>query len=462
MRWQRADAPREPSERTAPRTAVLAAPLVLVSIFSLVVRSADSSNGFHLDQDRVLEALKERIDASTPPVVVGEAVLEAPELREVHETVRRGDTFSRILHRVAIISAEEVSRWLAASREHPSLSRLQPDHQFTFLVPSGTDRLAGLQYEISPSRMLVMREEGDGIVSHVERLPEMVDVHVASGTIDSSLYAAAIRNGVPDSVVSAIVDIFGWDIDFTSDLRKGDRFRVAYEEYHDGKGNRTQDGRVLAVELDARRAQLRAVYFEMGADGGNYYSPDGRPFGRNFLRYPLEFSRISSHFSQSRFHPVLGIRRPHLGVDFAAPMGTAVRSIGAGRVTYAGWKGANGRFVKIDHGNGIESSYSHLKSIARGIRKGGRVRMGQVVGAVGASGLATGPHLHFALYRNGIYVNPMSVKLPASPPLADRHMADFERARDELLQQLAAIDPSEDSGITRVARIGAARSTASN
>jgi murein DD-endopeptidase MepM/ murein hydrolase activator NlpD len=290
---------------------------------------------------------------------------------------------------------------------------------------------------VSPGATLVMREEGERIVSSVERLPRMVDVRVVSGTIETSLYAAAVKNGVPEHVVSAIADILGWDIDFATALRRGDSFRVAYEDVHDGNGGRMPEGKVLAVELDAEKAFLRAVYYEAGDGGGHYYSPDGHPFGRTFLRYPVEFTRISSQFSHSRFHPVLRVRRPHLGVDFAAPMGTPVRSIAAGKVRYAGWKGANGRFVKIDHGDGLESSYSHLKRIAPGVRPGARIHMGQVIGAVGATGLATGPHLHFALYRNGVYVNPMRAALPAPPPLSAELMAGFERARDELLAQLA-------------------------
>jgi murein DD-endopeptidase MepM/ murein hydrolase activator NlpD len=431
-RRETTDAPLERSAGGRSPAAVLSVPLVALALFSAVVRSADSSSSFQIDHVAVLRDLKEQIEHATPPTVTG-----PPSLREVREAVRKGDTFGHVLRRIAILGDGEVSRWLAASREHPSLSRLQPDHSFTFLVPSGTDRLAGLQYELSAESLLVMREESGEIVAHVERLPRMLDVRVARGTIDTNLYSAAVRAGVPETIISSMVDIFGWDVDFTTDLRSGDSFRISYEEYHDGNGGRIEGGRVLAAELVSAGRSLRAVFFEADDDGGNYYDPQGRPFGRAFLRYPLEFSRITSQFTTSRFHPVLRVRRPHLGVDFAAPIGTPVRAIGGGTVAYAGWKGGSGRFVKIDHGSGLESSYSHLKGIARGLRPGTRVQLGQVVGTVGASGLATGPHLHFALYRNGIYVNPMAVRLPTSPPLAGRYRLEFERARDELLAGLA-------------------------
>ncbi|MGH7818145.1 MAG: M23 family metallopeptidase [Candidatus Binatia bacterium] len=448
MRRETKDAPAERNTRGRSPAAVLSVPIVFLALFSAIVRSADSSSSFRIDHSQVLEGLKARIDESTPPTAV-----VAPELREVREVVRRGDTFGHVLRRVAIIADAETSRWLAAGRRYPSLSRLQPDHVFTFLVPSGTDRLAGLQYEISADSMLVMREDGDRIVADVERLPRMLDVRVASGTIETNLYAAAIRRGVPDSVISAIVDIFSWDIDFTSDLRSGDTFRVAWEETHDGSGGRVERGRVLAAEVGSRNRFLQAVYFEAADEGGNYYDTTGRPLGRAFLRYPLEFTRISSQFTSSRFHPVLGVRRPHLGVDFAAPIGTPVRAIGSGRARYAGWKGGSGRFVKIDHGSGLESSYSHLKSIGRGLRAGARVQMGEVIGTVGASGLATGPHLHFALYRKGVYVNPMKVQLPTSPPLPARHRTEFERARDELLGRLASVASEAALEPTRLASV---------
>ena len=451
-------------DQTAEAPAALGlAPLVALGLFSLAVRSADSSAAFRVDQDRVLEALKRRIAEASTQAVGDTEVLDvpAPEVdehaappaaaapyREVHETVRRGDTFGGILRRIGV-SSREVSRWSAASRRHVSLTRLVPGHAFTFLVPSGTDELAGLQYEISAESVLVMRADGEEVVAQVERVPRMTATRVASGIIDSNLYASASRAGVPDSVISGLVDIFGWDVDFSSDVQAGDSFRVAFEESRDIAGGRAEGGRVIAAELTVRGKRWDAVFFEADDDGGNYYSSDGRPLGRSFLRYPVEYTRISSQFTTSRFHPVLRRRRPHLGVDFAAPIGTPVRAIAGGRVEAAGWKGGSGRYIKISHGSGIDSSYSHLHSIDSDVRPGARVQIGQVIGTVGASGLATGPHLHFALYRDGTYVNPMSVKLPAAPPLDERYMPDFARVRTERLAQLARapLEPAPGAAI---------------
>ena len=426
------------------RLALLFAPFALLALALIAVKSADSSSSFQVDNRRVLEDLKRQIATATvdaPPSAAQdaqsfEAAPATTELRDVREVVRRGDTLGGILRRVGI-SADEVTRWSETTHRHVSLGRLQAGHHFTFLLPSGTDRLAGLQYELTPESTLVMREDGDDITAQVERLPRMADTRVVSGTIESSLYAAAIRRGVPDPVISAMVDVFGWEIDFSSDLQAGDSFRVVYEERRDVDGQ-IQGGRVLAAEIVVGGKRWDAVYFEADDDGGDYYTMEGRSFGRSFLRYPLEFTRITSQFTSSRFHPLLGVSRPHLGVDFAAPMGTPVRAIASGRVAYAGWQGGSGRHIMIDHGSGVESCYSHLQAITGSVRVGGHVRVGQVIGRVGASGLATGPHLHFALWRNGVYVNPMTVKLPASPPLPAHYMSEFARVRDGVMQQLAS------------------------
>lgn len=458
MRRTRENALPERTGEADLRVALLCAPFVFLFVVLLAVKSAHSSSVFRIDNEIILQNLKAQIAAaaasSRPTELVtssGMASRALPtELREVREVVRRGDTLGGVLRRVGL-SSSEVTRWSETAHRHVSLSRLQAGHRFTFLVPSGTDRLAGLQYEVSPESTLVMREDGSDITAQLERLPRSTEVRVVSGTIESSLYAAATRRGVPDSVISGMVDIFGWEVDFSSDLQEGDTFRIAYEATRDLDGTVT-GGRIVAAELETGGRNLEAVYFEADDDGGGYYTPEGRSFGRAFLKYPVEFTKITSQFASSRFHPLLGIHRPHLGVDFAAPIGTPVRAIATGRVEYAGWKGGSGRFIKIDHGSGLESSYSHLHSIVSDVRNGSRVQVGQVIGYVGASGLATGPHLHFALYREGVYVNPMTVKLPAAPPLPSKYMAEFAEVRDQVLQQLASAPLDGAPGEVRVSR----------
>ncbi|MGH7804240.1 MAG: M23 family metallopeptidase, partial [Candidatus Binatia bacterium] len=436
----------EQFERDGSRALLTIAPLFFLAVFSLLVRNADSSSAFRLDQSWVLDRLKREVLreeelARAPEVVIEDAGI-APkiellpaEIREVREVVRRGDTFGGILKRLGIDSGE-VTRWSAAAREYASLADLKPGNNFTFLLPSGTSRLAGLQYELDIDSALVMREVGDEVSAAVERLPSTVDVLAVAAEIQTTLYGAAVDAGVPDEIVSQVVDVFGWEVDFDSELRAGDTFRIAYEEQRGPSGKRI-GGRLLAAEITSGARTWQAFRFQSADDGGKYYTADGRPYGRAFLRYPVEFSRITSQFSKSRFHPILRVRRPHYGVDFAAASGTPVRSIGAGRVVSAGWNGGHGRFVKVRHGDGVESSYSHLRSIGRGIRRGVRIELGDVVGTVGATGLATGPHLHFAMWKNGAYVDPNSVKLPVAPVIKRRHREAFEDARSMLLTQLA-------------------------
>lgn len=448
MRWPWERLLEEQLEHSVSRTLLVAAPILFLSLFTLLVRSADSSSQFHIDQSAVLERLRtelrEELVALYPDPELEIEIEPVPddlaglELREVRETVRRGDTFGGLLRRLGIDSSE-VTRWTAAAKEHASLAKLHPGNEFTFLLPSGTPRLAGLTYELTIDSTLVMREDGDEITARVERLPRMVDVLAVGGEVRSSLYGAAVEAGVPEEVVSQFVDVLGWDVDFSSELQRGDAFRIAYEEERTTTGKRI-GGRLLAAELQTGGKSLQAFRFHVEDDGGKFYTPEGQPYGRAFLRYPVEFARISSTFSTRRFHPILRIHRPHYGVDFAAAIGTPVRSIGPGTVVSAGWKGGNGRYVKIRHGGGIESSYSHLHSIARGIRRGARVDMGRTIGTVGATGLATGPHLHFAMWKDGSYVNPTKVDLPMQPPLEGELLRAFEHERDDFREQLARVE----------------------
>ncbi len=420
--------------------------LALATIWS-VAGSAESSAVLKIDQRATLERLRRdiaRVESGAGDFGLGSSlsesesvtsVLPGAEIREVNEIVKSGDTLPAIFHRLGLADGD-VTRWMTAAKRHRSLVDLEPAHSLAFLLPRGTDRLAALQYEIADDAVLVLREDHGAITGHVERLPLTPVVQVVAGTIESSFYASARRAGVPDSVISRFVDIFGWDMDFRSDVRRGDSFRISYEAEDPSAKPPAATRRIFAAELTAQGRAWRAVRFEAEDESPRYYSPEGRPYGRAFLRYPLEFSRISSIFTDARMHPVLGVVRPHHGVDFAAPIGTPIRAIGAGTVSMAQWDGGFGRTVRIDHGVGLSSQYSHMSKIAQGIHAGARVKAGQVIGTVGATGLATGPHCHFALWRNGTYIDPLTAKLPASPPLDQRFFAEFTRTRDERLAEL--------------------------
>ena len=257
---------------------------------------------------------------------------------------------------------------------------------------------------------------------------------VKSAEIRSSLFGAADAAGIPDSVAIQLADIFGGDIDFYRDLRKGDRFSVVYE-MHYLLGRAVRSGRVVAAEFVNKGKSFRAVYYVDAHGRGGYYAPDGQSLRKAFLRAPLEFSRISSRFGM-RKHPFLHSWRKHTGVDYAAPQGTRVRATGDGVVAFAGRKGGYGNAIILRHNGRYSTLYGHLRGFARGIHRGVRVEQGDIIGYVGQTGWATGPHLHYEFRIAGVARNPLAVSLPTAVPVASRELPAFRRYAEPLVAQL--------------------------
>jgi murein DD-endopeptidase MepM/ murein hydrolase activator NlpD len=280
---------------------------------------------------------------------------------------------------------------------------------------------------------VIQRTGGSFEAQIVERELDTRKIH-ANGVIDSSLFLAAADAGVSDRTIMNLAGIFAWDIDFVLDIRKGDSFTVIFEEIlRDGK--RVAEGEILAAEFVNQGERFRAVRFETPEGRADYFTPDGRSVRKAFVRAPLSFSRISSNFNPRRKHPKLNTIRAHKGVDYAAPSGTPVKSAGDGKIVFRGRKGGYGNAVIVQHGGNITTLYAHLSKFARS-RSGSRVRQGQVIGYVGATGLATGPHLHYEYRRNGVHLNPRTVKLPDAEPLDSTYQGDFESVANPLLEQL--------------------------
>ncbi len=236
--------------------------------------------------------------------------------------------------------------------------------------------------------------------------------------------------GLPAEVASELVDIFGWDIDVGANLNPGDEFRIIYENMWETGKSAPSPGKNLGAEIVTHGVPFTAVLFE-GDDGcraGGYYAPDGRALSRDFLRYPVEFREISSEFSASRYHPILHRWRPHKGVDLAAPRGTPVRAVADGWVKIAGWMGGLGRAVSLEHVGDRVTTYGHLSDIAPGIQEGASVEQGQVIGYVGSTGLATGPHLHYEVEEGGVALDPMIFEVEPDDPVADQSAAEIRRA----------------------------------
>jgi murein DD-endopeptidase MepM/ murein hydrolase activator NlpD len=261
-----------------------------------------------------------------------------------------------------------------------------------------------------------------------------------AGVVASTLYEAVEALGEDAELANDFAEIFAWDVDFSRSVRPGDEFSILYERLflagEDGTESYVRPGRILAARYANGLHQYSAVYFEHEEGRGGYYRPDGSSVERQILRAPLNYRRISSRFSHSRLHPILKVRRPHLGIDYVAASGTPVWSVADGTVIFRGVSGANGRLVKVRHANGYVSYYGHLSRFPAGMKVGQRVRQKEVIGYVGSSGRVTGPHLHFQLMRYGKYVDPSEVRTPAGDPIPPSARPMFASLRDELLEEL--------------------------
>lgn len=356
---------------------------------------------------------------------------------QIRHVIASGDTFAGIL-RERGLGETEARAWEKAAASAYDVTRLQP-RRTVVLTMTRTGSLTACDYEIDKYALLSLRLVHGQIQARLKAMPQLAAVRGVVGRVESSLATSAAAAGVPAPMVSELADVFGWDVDLQNDVHAGDEFRVVYAELRDVDNGARRPGDILAAEITTGGKTRTAIRFENDKGESEYYDADGHPLGRSFLRYPLDFVSVTSQFSDSRMHPLLKRRVPHLGVDFAAPIGTPVRAVADGVVTFAGYASGYGNQVGIEHEAPYGSSYSHLRRIARGIRLGSEVRKGQVIGYVGRSGLATGPHLHFMLFRDGVYVNPLAAKLPADEKLSGTRLAQFSVVCHELLSRLAAL-----------------------
>jgi murein DD-endopeptidase MepM/ murein hydrolase activator NlpD len=380
-------------------------------------------------QAEVEEALQEETAAAVGEEPAPQAEAHAPgEWQEVQ--VRRGDTLSAIFSRLEVHS--QLNPILSLGEDVAMLRSIHPGE--TIRARKHEGQLRELVYE--PNRTLrlhVMRGESGYEARVVEREME-IRVTQGTGTVQSSLFQAGLEAGMSDRLIMTMANIFGWDIDFALDLREGDYFTVIYEQlYQDGEFVR--DGAILAAEFVNRGTSFQALRYTTPDGHTDYYSPDGRSMRKAFLRTPVEFARISSRFGTRR-HPVLHTMRQHRGVDYAAPTGTPIRASGDGRIVHRGTRGGYGKTIVIQHGQQYRTLYAHMNGYARNTAVGSRVRQGQVIGYVGATGMATGPHLHYEFLVNGVHRDPLTVRLPDADPLPEEYLSDFKARTGPLLSQM--------------------------
>jgi murein DD-endopeptidase MepM/ murein hydrolase activator NlpD len=332
------------------------------------------------------------------------------------EQFQRGDTVAAFLSRLGI--AETQLQRLSRVR---ALQQLRPGWHVRAEVNADGAPLA-LSFLTGRDTLVQIAPEGEGYRVTDERAALYTQIAMKASIVRSSLFAATDDAGIPDSIAMQVADIFGGDIDFHRDLRKGDRFSVVYELHHLA-GRPVRAGRVLAAEFTNHGKTYRAVHF-----GSGYYAPDGKNLRKAFLRSPLEFSRVSSGFGM-RLHPLFRTKLVHRGIDYAAPTGTRVRAIGDGVVEYAGPKGGYGNVVILRHQGQYSTLYAHLSRFAGGLRRGARVAQNDTIGFVGQTGWATGPHLHYEFLVAGQQRNPLSLAMPAALPVAPHELPAFhERA----------------------------------
>jgi murein DD-endopeptidase MepM/ murein hydrolase activator NlpD len=356
-----------------------------------------------------------------------------PTLSTTRYQVHRGETLTSILRGYGL-RTREITQWDAALQRAAGKIALTPGRILALEFKS-PGQLASLSYAVDNQTRAIVERSGRSLRGRTEPLVVKVSVAGAQGVIEKNFHLAALQAGIPDRVISQMADILGWEFDFRH-VRRGDRFRVVYERRVSADGRVLPPGKVLAAEIRSSRKTVQAFYYDDNGDP-TYVDARGVALTQSFLRYPVAFTQISSVFSNQRFHPILKTNRPHNGVDFAAPPGTPVRAAGDGVVSWAGRNGEFGNHVAIDHGEGMVTTYSHLRGIASGLRPGMHVRQGQVIGYVGQTGLATGPHLHFALFRNQQYMNPLTARVTLCRSVRDP--SRFQLAKQTLLTQLANV-----------------------
>lgn len=370
-------------------------------------------------------------DHSVSPLIQPALMTDEPQLQPVK--VKNGDSLALILDRLGV-SPRQVYDLVSVGEETDPLKRLHPGDILNVNVDENGE-LKQLRYELDHERTLDVRNSLGGFDALIIYHDLEQRVKTSTGVIQSSLFAAGKQAGLSTNLTMALASIFGWDIDFVLDIRTGDRFTVLYEEiYRDGE--KIRDGDIIAAEFINQGKVHRALRYTDADNRSAYYTPEGRSLRSTFLRTPIEFARVSSRFNLKRKHPVLNRIRAHKGVDYAAPPGTAIRATADGKITFRGAKGGYGNTVVLQHGSKYTTLYAHMSNFKKGVTSGKTVKQGDVIGYVGSTGLATGPHLHYEFRVDGVHRNPLTVELPTAAPIKQAYLTDFQDKTQPLMAKL--------------------------
>ena len=368
-------------------------------------------------------------------------ILDVPEYDDAQtwhrHTVRKGQSLARIFSKFDI--PQKTYKSLVNNSVGKNLLGLHPGQILKFRFANG--QLSNLEFIADESYRISATRQGEGFAFDEHRREYEKHTRYASTQIDSSLFVSAQKAGVSNKITMELAKLFAWDIDFSLDIRKGDKFSVVYETLH-LNGQKVKDGNIIAAEFINNGKTYRALRYTAPDGQVSYYSPDGINLRKTFLRSPVDFTRISSHFG-TRKHPVLNRIRAHKGVDYAAPLCTPVRSTAHGKIIFQGKQGGFGKVIVVQHQNGYRTLYAHLDRYRSKYGLNTEVQQGEVIGYVGASGLATGPHLHYEFLVNGRHRNPLNIKFPASTPIEKQYLADFKLTSVPLMAMLDMVSNSQ-------------------
>jgi murein DD-endopeptidase MepM/ murein hydrolase activator NlpD len=371
------------------------------------------------------------------------------ERREyVVQRTKAGDTLHELLSRFGLSTSEKQLWTRSIQRDIGTRGLLPAGKEVHFYFTKSTPgqrqapQLKAMEVDLSDAATLAWEKGIRGILFQKREKPYDVELKTVSASVENSLFEDGQKAGIIPALLSQLADIFAWDIDLERGIGQGDTVKILYEQRSRKSQEKKTALRILAAELISAGEKFTAIYFEKQKGQGNYYNLEGRSLARSFLRFPLEFTNITSQFAHARFHPILRVNVPHTGVDFAAKRGTPVRAVGDGVITLADWNGVYGKMVEIQHDSTYTTRYAHLEGFAEGIREGTAITKGQVIGYVGSTGRATGPHLHFELYKDQQYVDPFSVNFPAEDLIEPALQKLFDNQKEIFLVELTTAPQS--------------------
>ena len=419
---------------------------ILIALSFLIFISAAQAPEFNIS--KVFSKFKPtKVPAEQPTVPAAKVKMPAPivygiptdSLEIVADVVERGESLSAILAAYNI-SPTTIHNLAQKAKAIFNVKRIQPNRNYMLLHATDSAQTAQyFIYEPNEREYIIYDLRGELAVTRHKREMVVVERELA-GEVKGSLYESVLAAGGTAQLVDKLADIYAWRMNLNR-IQPGDKFKLLFEEKQIN-GSAIGYGTLKAAVFEHDGKPLYAIAFDQGR-GIGYYDQDGKSFKKAFLKEPLEYSRVSSRFTNRRFHPVQKRYKAHLGTDFAAPRGTPIRSVGEGLVVEAAYTRGNGYFVKIRHNKTYTTQYLHLSKFAKGVRQGSLVQQGQTIGYVGSTGLSTGPHLCYRLWKNGRQVDALKVKLPLSEPVNRRHRNDFAATKEEIMKRMEALDPNE-------------------